>query len=374
MIIVTNRNLIEHNNGDVELCNEPNRKGTTEIRLVLADRMEDNWLFSILLDHPGKQVCSKLKEHGYNLSHKKSKSGYTSELVAQAVLQKARDEEKSILFFVHGYKNSMQSFAESCEKLEKLYNVIVVGFAWPTNAQLLDYLDDKRDARVSANALERVIARAAEYVADFNGKGVAVLRKKCAEKHPSDPEKLLRLFNRQLPKLCPVQINLLCHSMGNYLYKYTVRSSVTKGNPLLFSNIILAAADVNNEEHEKWVDKLRVRNDLYILINEDDKALLASRLKIGDQQKARLGHYLKNLCSKQAVYVDFTVLAGKKHTYYVGDCPENNPAAKAFFEKVFAGKSAFADTGAAKTLLQSKQMQHEIMKKTGGWGLSPVSL
>jgi len=266
-------------------------------------------------------------------------------MVAHALWDKACAENKSILFYVHGYKNDVVSLAESCEKLEKLYNVIVVGFSWPTNARTLDYLDDKRDARVSASALERTIERAGDYVERFNQAGLARLEKFVKEKYPDDGEAQMRLFNRKLPDVCRVKLNLLCHSMGNYLYKYALISSLTQANPLLFSNIVLVAADVNNDGHEKWVDQLRVREDVYITINEDDFALKASRLKFGAQQKARLGHYRKNLHSNQAVYVDFTDAVGDSHSYFVDEHAEKDTKTWFFFNKVLNGEQPFSDKG-----------------------------
>ena len=68
-------------------------------------------------------------------------------------------------------------------------------------------------------------------------------------------------------------------------------SSVYLGTRLLFDNVILAAADTNNERHADWVDKIRCRKRVFITINENDGALLASRIKSGPEQLARLGHY-----------------------------------------------------------------------------------
>ncbi len=179
----------------------------------------------------------------------------------------------------------------------------------------------------------------------FNQAGLTRLEKFVKEKHPDDGEAQMRLFNRKLPDVCSVKLNLLCHSMGNYLYKYALISSLTQANPLLFSNIVLVAADVNNDGHEKWVDQLRVREDVYITINEDDFALKASRLKFGAQQKARLGHYRKNLHSNQAVYVDFTDVVGDSHAYFIDEHAEKDTKTWVFFNNVLNGERAFSDKG-----------------------------
>lgn len=90
--------------------------------------------------------------------------------------------------------------------------------------------------------------------------------------------------------------------------------------------------DVNNEDHTLWVDKLAHRKGVYILINENDSALLASSSKTGPDQKVRferlhnwinivrLGHYTHNLSSKVAVYLDVTDAknVGRSHAYFEG--------------------------------------------------------
>jgi esterase/lipase superfamily enzyme len=104
-------------------------------------------------------------------------------------------------------------------------------------------------------------------------------------------------------------------------------------------DLVLAAADANNEEHARWVDKIRARRRVYVTINEDDKALQVSRLKAGEEQQARLGHYPFNLHAKHAAYVQFTDASkvGSSHAYFEGK-PLQNPKVRRFFRAVLNGK------------------------------------
>jgi len=98
---------------------------------------------------------------------------------------------------------------------------------------------------------------------------------------------------------------------------------------------------VNNENHEKWVDKLKFRKRLYITINENDKALLASRMKLGEEQKPRLGHLVKNLVAKNPWYIDFSDAAyidESSHAYFEAGPIKNNKKVKDVFSKMFNGK------------------------------------
>jgi hypothetical protein len=75
---------------------------------------------------------------------------------------------------------------------------------------------------------------------------------------------------------------------------------------LLFDNVTLVAADANNEGHAEWVDLINCRNRIFITINEDDSALMASRMKPGATQKARLGTICSTSTPDKAIYVNFT--------------------------------------------------------------------
>ncbi len=128
--------------------------------------------------------------------------------------------------------------------------------------------------------------------------------------------------------------------MGNYVLKHALTSHLSEARKLIFDNIILAAADANNESHEDWVELLQVRNSIFITINENDYALSWSRRKPGEQQKARLGHYLKRLNADNAMYIDFTreKAVNTSHSYFDNKTVENNKGARRFFSKVFCGE------------------------------------
>ena len=96
------------------------------------------------------------------------------------------------------------------------------------------------------------------------------------------PGSLLRQGGEQA---LPFTINLLLHSMGNYLFKHLLGSTTYHANQLLFDNIIMAAADTNNELHAQWVDRIQCRNRLYITINERDGAPDGIAHEDGEQQR-----------------------------------------------------------------------------------------
>lgn len=105
-------------------------------------------------------------------------------------------------------------------------------------------------------------------------------------------------------------------------------------------NTALVAADTNNADHRAWVDRLRVREAIYIVINERDQALRASEVKIGDAQQARLGRTRRNLDSVQGIYVDVTDApsVGRSHAYFEGSPAAPRSILRSFFHKILNGE------------------------------------
>lgn len=232
-------------------------------------------------------------------------------------------------------------------ELEKNFGVIVLPFSWPANGGGLvtgtaSYKSDKRDARVSAGALDRTLAIAAGYLARFTEDMRQESRASALARYPDNAEARDALFARLVDQACPFTINAMFHSMGNYVLKQMLKSTSIEGNQLLFDNVVLVSADANNKDHAEWVDRIKFRRRLYITINEDDQALAASRIKAGDEQLARLGHSLFALNSRYATYVDFTSASwvGNAHAYFEDTPIDKNDDVRDFFKAAFNGKRA----------------------------------
>jgi len=79
-----------------------------------------------------------------------------------------RDKKKNCIFFIHGFNNDLDDVVTRCWKFEKNYNVEVIAFSWPANGGGIrgaaSYLSDKRDARMSVNALDRCFEKLFNYL------------------------------------------------------------------------------------------------------------------------------------------------------------------------------------------------------------------
>lgn len=337
MFMVTNREPLKKTGGPDILGKTPNAKGPHELRLVEAHKRSGKWKLTVLPDTIQSEDSSK-KIH-------------ITDYVAQKLLNQinpkscnpdSRQKGRNLLVFVHGFNNDVKDVLERCEKLSKNFSLEVFPFTWPANGGgtlgIASYKSDKRDAKASVGALDRVLYVIGEKIKLLISDQIALIEKEAKKKHPNNEELQNTLIARTRDIRCPFTINLMTHSMGTYLYKQLLLSSISEGNKLTFDNVILASADTNNEDHALWVDKIRARRRVYITINEDDLALQASRMKSGEEQRARLGHYPFNLYSRHAAYVQFTDAdgVGNSHAYFE-DEPLKNPKIKQFFKAILNG-------------------------------------
>lgn len=345
MFIVTNREVDDSRQGLDKFGKNPNPLGPNELRLVEATKSQGKWRVRVLPDR-----CDEAMMRSAKLEPERDESGllvapFASRYVARKVLSSVRRRKRNLLFFVHGFNNDVEDVLDRCDGFARNFGLEVIAFSWPANGGgargVASYKSDKRDARASIGALDRAIGRMHDYLDEFNRDLHARIRAESERRFPDNAEERNRYVTEEIEKACGFTVNLTAHSMGNYLYKNLMLSSVYRGPALLFDNVVLVAADTNSEGHEEWVDRISTRSRVFVAINEKDSALMASRVKAGEEQKARLGHCPYNLSSRQAVYVDFTGAprVGRSHAYFEGDALRNVKV-KRFFLDAFNGRTA----------------------------------
>lgn len=344
MYIITNRIMKKAKNLKV-FGRTPNPSGPNELRLVKVEKSGRGWKVRPVVDLLPIKTVKTLKSK-YSLGIDVRVPWHGSLKVACELFEQARVEKKSILFFVHGYNNDIGDVLKAAHEIASLYNVIVVPFTWPANgggpvSGTVSYLSDKSDARVSAGALNRAIGKIQQFHLMLTRARNKQLRLAAEKKHPNNPNAADAFFTSLMEKDCSVKISLLCHSMGNYVFKHTLSTSENATSKLVFDNICLVAADTNNENHDRWVGELDVRKRVYVVINENDSALKASRIKPGEEQKARLGHYIKQLNSPNAFYIDITDAehVGSEHTYFKGSSVQKNKKLRDLFKGMLNGEA-----------------------------------
>lgn len=340
MYLVTNREIDPSRRGLAIFGDTPNYKGPNELRLVEITRSGRSYRTHVVEDRVDDPAEKELLGFG------REEDVYGSALVAHRVIDRARKARRNVLFFVHGFNNDVKAVVERAEILQRTFNVDVLAFSWPANGGgargVLDYRSDKRDARASTGALDRVLAKMADYLEFYNGKHRDAAWAGAIDKHPENAEARDAWFARALEANCKFTVNALFHSMGNYLLKQLLKSSSSEGDRLIFDNVVLAAPDTNALDHELWVDRIKARNRVYVAINERDYALAASRMKAGQEQLARLGHCIHGLDAANATYVDFTRAkqVSRSHGYFADNAVKKNEQVRGFFKKAFNGQVA----------------------------------
>lgn len=344
MYLITNRVLTKAKNLKA-FGKTPNPKGPNELLMVNVEKSGSGWQVEPVIDQLPIDTVKALKSK-YSLDIDIEIPWHGSLKIACELFKQARAENKSILFFVHGYNNDVADVLKTAHEIESLYNVIVVPFTWPANgggaiSGTASYLSDKADARASAGALNRAIGKIQQFHLMLTRSQKQQHQMAAIKKHPNNSNAAATLFTKLMEKDCAVKLSLLCHSMGNYVFKHTLSTSENATSKLVFDNICLVAADTNNENHVRWVGKLDVRKRIYVVINENDSALKASRIKPGEEQKARLGHYTKQLNSPNAHYIDVTGAehVASEHTYFKGSSVQKNKKLKALFNGMLNGMS-----------------------------------
>ncbi len=271
MFIITNRKISQKVGGFKIFKKTPNPKCSNELRLLeLMNPKEDEKEFVLLSDKLKKRKVQEIKNK-FRLDIDENQEYYASLDVASRVFQKSRDEKKQILVFVHGFNNDMQDIVTKALEIENTYKVIVIIFSWPANGGgvitgTASYLSDKSDARASANALNNFFKKLYQYHALFTKAEIDNLWNKANTKYTNNPEKAKMHYVKLQKRLCDVSINLLCHSMGNYVLKYSTIPSDTELSKPIFDNICLVAPDTNNKDHRTWVEKIEAKSNLYIVI------------------------------------------------------------------------------------------------------------
>ena len=346
MYLITNRQIDRKKNGLRQFSDYPNARGPKEISLMSVNRSGSSWKVSQVSDRLSKDAVKSLNSK-YKLKLDINKPWHASLKVACELFSEARETGKNILIFVHGYNNDVRDVVRAAEDLERRYELIVVPFTWPANgggavSGTASYLSDKADARFSSPALNRVVGKIRAYHLLLSRARREELQDQARRRHPKNPQAASELFSRLQRDDCPTKLSLLCHSMGNYVLKHTLTTSDSAVDQLVFDNICLVAADTNNKKHADWVGKLDVRSRCYVVINENDAALAASRIKPGDEQQARLGHYLRKLNSSNAHYIDVTDVehVGSEHSYYKGNAVQRNGKLRTLFDLIFNGRHA----------------------------------
>lgn len=296
IVVISNRNVNEAVNDDRVFGEQPNQKGLDEIRVATATYTADHKWQVNLLPEPDNLDANNIPSH---------------QLFEQIITDiKAGVRRSSWVFYVHGFNQSFRSSLDACQEISQTYNVDVINFSWPSNPGGFvtdEYKQARQAAKASSNALDRTLEKLGNY-----------------------------LTNRTFEEIisCKISLNLLIHSLGNYLVENFIKEPIFSNEVGIFDNIIFHQADVDNRSHSEWMDKIAYGKRLYATINENDSALKASNAI----NSARLGNTASLLNSKRVIYIDFTDAKNVDNRHGLFRGVPDNETLNRYFQMVFTGK------------------------------------
>jgi esterase/lipase superfamily enzyme len=229
---------------------------------------------------------------------------------SEALFQKLRESMKAqsldSLLFIHGFNVSFKAAVQSAAKIgeryaklsNKTYQPNIFVFSWPSDGEVTGYVNDRHDAEASGYAFARGLMKLAAFLKSGN------------------PD-----------EACQQKVNLMAHSMGNYVLRHALQQAqkINNGTSLsrIFDNVILTAADEDNDAFEfdhKLAKLPELAQRITVYFNNGDLALAASDLTKGNPD--RLGHDGPNkphqIPSKVVIVDASDVVKGiSEHSYHV---------------------------------------------------------
>ncbi|MBS1535277.1 MAG: alpha/beta hydrolase [Bacteroidetes bacterium] len=203
-------------------------------------------------DEPGRATYLAVAENASEISireHSLSMSTFVKEII--------HSQQQDIIFFIHGYNNSIDVVLNRHRKLKEGFQQVgytgeLITFAWPSGDNSLMYLEDRHDAKKTA--LELV-------------------------------NSCIKLVAAQQSKNCTINIHLLGHSTGAYVISEAFADADTTSKTAdvnwTVSQILLISGDVSSDSmsEERGLSIYRHCNRLTNYYNPYDSALALSNIK-----------------------------------------------------------------------------------------------
>ena len=203
MFIVTNREVFERGKkktGVDRFGKTLNPKGANELRVAEAVRTSAGWSVTMIPDEatPAMKATVGLGD----VPDPVPASRYVARRLLGRInprrakelqIKDAKGPGKNLLFFVHGFNNNVKAVLDRARNFETLYDVEVLAFSWPANGGgargVASYKSDKRDAKASIGALDRVLESMLGRLAELNGTYLEKVRADAMRQFEDDPER-----------------------------------------------------------------------------------------------------------------------------------------------------------------------------------------
>lgn len=220
------------------------------------------------------------------------------------------------LLFVHGDGKTHQQAVKRGFKIQKRYNINVIVFSWSSKDSNLNGLKN------------------------FNNSKRNVLKSKQHFSQLMAFMDTIKKTNKRLSQKS--KLSMFIHSLGNlHLECWAKESSKNLNNNIVFDNIIINSAAVNQKDHQIWVEKIKFQKRVYITNNKQDFNLKG--LHIFSKARNQLGEKAKKPTTINAHYINFSKAIGFRfptpstHTYFIGNVPTKSENIFKFYSNVLHG-------------------------------------
>lgn len=171
-----------------------------------------------------------------------------------------------------------------------------------------------------------------------------------AKKSAKDFKKVLCCLQayrqRHKDQIKDINFTLLTHSMGSIVLEGLILDQNGASLTEMFDTIIINASCSAGKTHAQWVEKIRMSENIFITVNQNDptlgKAELHEEWRYGGHGFSRLGkrltgkNGLASPLAQNATYIDVT-RAPLRHVYYLHRYLQDCSAVKYFFDMALNG-------------------------------------
>ncbi len=220
------------------------------------------------------------------------------------------------LLFVHGDSKTYEQSVMRGFDIQHLHQVNVIVFSWPSKDPTINGL---KNFKKSKENVKKSIHHFTKLLQCLDS---------TKQKHKTFKGK--------------ANFSMFVHSLGNSYLEYLFKYSTNKHKfGLLFDNVIINSAAVNQEKHKEWVEKMNFQKRIYITSNRQDFNLKGSRIFTSDGKL--LGEKVETPIADNANYVQFTKAVGFRfptgttHTFFIGEVPEESKTIRNFYYTILHG-------------------------------------
>jgi len=217
---------------------------------------------------------------------------------------------KNVLFYVHGYGKQLEDVYNRALLIQETYNVKVVFFFWP-------FMTSKEKP---SNLFQshQIIQKSLPVFDQF-----------------------IELANEMKERNNKVSISLMAHSLGNYFLKiYSIEEKMPED--IIFDNLILNSAAVNDRKHGEWLSKYEFQKRTYVLYNNHD--YLLKGLQFFTRAKRQLGNKTNRFKIPSVNYIDLSEAVGFRrpirntHSYFTGEIVDEILPVKHMYYSILRGQ------------------------------------